>query len=126
MYIDLLTKIKNAQAVKKESIKVSYSKMDERVLEILKENNFIKDFDKKGRGAKRIIEIELKYNKEEKAISGIKLISKPSLRLYIGYKDIKQVRNGYGLLVVSTPKGVITGREAKKIKVGGEMLFKIW
>lgn len=126
MYTDLLTQLKNAQAVKKESIKVPYSKMDERILEILKENNFINDFDKKGRGVKRIIEIELKYETEGKAISGVKFISKPSLRLYISYKNIKQVRNGYGLLIISTPKGIITGKEARRMKVGGEMLFKIW
>lgn len=126
MYINLLTKLKNAQAVKKESIKIPYSKMDERILEVLKENNYIKDFDKRGKGTKRVMEIELKYHNEGDAISGIKFISKPSRRIYVGYKDIKPVRNRYGLLVVSTPKGVVTGKEARKIKVGGEMLFKIW
>jgi small subunit ribosomal protein S8 len=126
MYIDLLTQLKNAQAVKKENVKVPYSKMDERILEVLKENNYIKDFDKKGKGTKRVMEIELKYHNEGDVISGIKFISKPSRRIYVGYKDIKPVRNGYGLLVISTPKGIVTGKEARKIKVGGEMLFKIW
>lgn len=126
MYINLLTKIKNAQVVKKETIKVPYSKMDERVLEVLKENNYIKDFNRKGKGTKRIIEIELKYHNEGTAISGIKFISKPSRRIYIGCKDIKPVKRGYGLLIISTPKGIITGKEAKNMKVGGEMLFEIW
>jgi len=126
MYINLLTQLKNAQAVKKESIKVPYSKMDEAVLKILVKNKFVKDFEKKGRGVKKILSIDLKYNEGEGAISGIKFISKPSRRLYIGYKEIKPVKHGYGLLVLSTPKGILTGQEAKKMKVGGEMLFEIW
>lgn len=126
MYIDLLTKIKNAQAVKKESIKTSYSKMDERVLEILKEHEYVEDFDKKGRGTKKILEVKLKYNDNKGVINGVKFISKPSRHLYVGYKDIRPVKHGYGILVVSTPGGVMAGQEAKKIKTGGEMLFQIW
>ncbi len=126
MYIDLLIKIKNAQDVKKDAIKVPYSKKDERILEILKESNYIKDFEKKGKGAKRVLEAELNYENGEGAISGVKFFSKPSRRIYIGYKEIKPVRRGYGLFVISTPKGILTGKEAKKLKVGGEALFKIW
>jgi small subunit ribosomal protein S8 len=126
MYINLLTKIKNAQAVKKENVKVVYSKMDEKILEILKENGYIDDFQKKGRGAKRVLDIELKYQDGKGVIKGIKFISKPSRHLYISYKDIKPVKRGYGLLILSTPKGILTGKEAKKMKVGGEMLFEIW
>ena len=126
MYIDLLIQLKNAQAVKKETFKIPFSKMDERILEILKENSYIKNFEKKGRRAKRVVEIELNYKDEKGMISGVKFISKPSHRFYIGYKEIRPVRQGYGLLVVSTPKGILTGREARKMKVGGEMLFQIW
>lgn len=126
MYIDLLTKIKNAQAAKKENLKVSYSKMDERILEILKDSGYIDDFEKKGRGAKRIMDIELKYNDGQGTISKVKFISKSPRRFYIGYKEIRPVRHGYGLLVLSTPKGILTGKEAKKLKVGGAMLFEIW
>ena len=126
MYIDLLTKIKNAQAVKKESIKTSYSKMDERVLEILKEHSYVEDFEKKGRGTKRILDIKLKYNDNKGIINEVKFISKPSRHLYVGYKDIRPVKRGYGLLVLSTPNGILSGQGAKKIKVGGEMLFEIW
>jgi small subunit ribosomal protein S8 len=126
MYIDLLIKIKNAQAVKKDVVKVPYSKRDERILEILKENNYIKDFERKGKGAKRVLEAELNYKNGEGAISGVKPLSKPSRRIYIGYKEIKPVRRGYGLFVISTPKGILTGKEAKKMKVGGEALFNIW
>ena len=126
MYTDLLTKIKNGQAVKKESVKSPYSKNDERVLEILEKNKFIKGFEKKGRGVKKILSVNLKYDENEGAIRGIKIFSKPSRHLYIGYKEIKPVRSGYGIMVVSTPKGIMTGGEAKKSKVGGELFFQIW
>ena len=126
MYINLLTQLKNAQAVKKESVKFAYSKMDEKVLQILEENHYIEDFKKLGKGAKRILEINLKYPADRVAIEGIYFVSKPSRRIYIGHKEIRPVRHGYGLIVLSTPKGILTGREAKKMKVGGEILFKIW
>ncbi len=126
MYINLLTQLKNAQAVKKENIKVPYSKMDEKILEILEENGCIENFERRGKGAKRVLDIKLKYHNDKGAIEGIKFVSKPSRRFYIGYKDIKPSKSGYGLLVLSTPKGTLTGKEAKKLKVGGEMLFEIW
>jgi len=126
MYINLLTQLKNAQAVKKESIKFAYSKMDEKILQILEENHYIADFKRLGKGTKRIFEINLKYPADRVAIEGINFISKPSRRIYTGYKEIRSVRRGYGLMVLSTPKGIFTGKEAKKLKVGGEILFKIW
>jgi len=126
MYTDLLTKLKNAQAVKKENIKVAYLKMDEKILELLKENDYIEDIERKGKGTKRVLDIKLKYLNDKGVIDGIQFISKPSRRLYIGHKEIKPVRHGYGLLILSTPKGILTGKEAKKMKVGGEMLFEIW
>ncbi len=127
MYIDLLTKIKNAQAVKKENIKTPYSKMDERILESLKKSSYIKDYTKKGRGPKKIFDIKLKYlDGKIGVIQSIKFVSKPSRRVYIGYRELKPVRQGYGLLVISTPQGIMTGKEAKKLKLGGEVLFKIW
>ncbi|MEK7657843.1 MAG: 30S ribosomal protein S8 [Patescibacteria group bacterium] len=126
MYTDLLTKIKNAQAVKKENIKVFHSKTDEKIVEVLTANNYLEKFEKKGRGVKKILDIKLKYNDGNGAIDGFKFISKPSRRIYIGYDEIRPVRQGYGLMIVSTPKGIMTGKEAKKLKVGGEALFQIW
>lgn len=75
---------------------------------------------------KRIIEIKLKYNNGEGAIHQIKFLSRPSRRLYLGYKDIKPIRQGYGVLILSTPKGVIDGKTARKEKVGGQALFEVW
>lgn len=126
MYTDLLTKIKNAQAVKKENIKVFHSKIDEKIVEVLTANNYLEKFEKKGRGAKKILDIKLKYNDGNGVIDGFKFISKPSRRIYIGYNEIRPVRQGYGLMIISTPKGIMTGKEAKKLKVGGEALFQIW
>ena len=126
MYINLLIQLKNAQAVNKENIKFLYSKNDLIIAEILTANKFIDAFEKKGRGIRRILDIKLKYNNGEGAISGLTLMSKPSRRIYLGYKEIKPVKNGYGIMIISTPMGIMTNKEARKNKVGGEALFKIW
>ncbi|MBI5306523.1 30S ribosomal protein S8 [Candidatus Wolfebacteria bacterium] len=126
MYINLLTQLKNAQAVKKENIKTLYSKTDESVLKILTNYNYIDGFEKKGQKIKRFLDIKLKYSDGVPAINGIKLISKPSRKIYIGYEKIKPVKHGYGLFVISTPKGIMSGQDARKNKIGGEALFTIW
>ncbi|MBI2514998.1 30S ribosomal protein S8 [Candidatus Wolfebacteria bacterium] len=125
-YINLLTKIKNAQAVKKENVKAAYSKMDEAILGILAANRYIDGFEKKGRGPKKFLDIQLKYEDGQPVIDGVKFISRPSRKIYAGYRDLKSVRYGHGLSVVSTPQGVMTNKEARKAKVGGEVLFEIW
>jgi len=126
MYIDLLIQLKNAQAVKKENIKFPYSKNDSAIAEILAANKFINTFEKKGRGIRRILDIKLKYDNDEGAISGLAIMSKSSRRIYLGYKEIKPVKYGYGIMIISTPMGIMTDKEARKNKVGGEALFKIW
>lgn len=126
MYHDLLIRIKNGQAVKKERVKAPYTKMDEAIANLLVKYNYLAAASKKGRNPKRILEIELKYENGKGVISGVKFISTPSRRLYAGYRGIKKVKQGYGLAVVSTPKGIMTGSEARKQKVGGELLFEIW
>ncbi|AKM78556.1 MAG: 30S ribosomal protein S8 [Candidatus Wolfebacteria bacterium GW2011_GWC2_46_275] len=126
MYIDLLTQIKNAQAVKKESIKVPYTKNDERILEILASRKYITAYDKKGRAPKRVLSIDLKYEDGVGAIEGVRFVSRPSIHIYKGCDEIRPVKNGRGLAVVSTPKGIMTGENARKEKVGGEIFFEIW
>ncbi len=123
MYIDLLIKIKNAQAVCKENLKVKFTKMDKAILDILVSFKFVKKAEVKGRSYKKYIEIELNPNK---SFEGLKFLSKPSRRLYAGYTGIKKVKGSRGLLFVSTSKGVMTGEQAKKQKVGGQMLFEVW
>lgn len=126
MYTDLLAKIKNAQAVKKESVKLPYSNMDYAVAEVLASHKFLDGAFKKGRMPKRVLDLKLKYKDGKGVIEGVRILSKPSRRLYTGYKDIKPVRQGYGLLILSTPKGVMDGKSAKKQKLGGQLLFEIW
>lgn len=126
MYIDLLTKIKNAQLAKKESLKTPYSNMDLAVAELLERHKFVESVAKKGKLPKLFLDIKLRYNDGEGAIQDIVFLSKPSRRLYIGHRDIKPVRQGYGLLIISTPKGIMDGKTARKQKLGGQLLFKIW
>ena len=111
---------------RKEQVRLLYTKADFAVAEVLAKRHFVKSVSKKGKGIKKIIEIELKYDKDQGAIRGTKFLSKPSRRLYIGYKDVRPVKQGFGVLVLSTPKGILTGNEARREKVGGEMLFEVW
>ena len=126
MYTDLLTRIKNAQSARKETIKVPYSNMDLAVAELLAKEGYVESASKKGRLPKRVIEIKLKYEGKTGVIQGVKFLSKPSRRLYAGYHDLRPIKQGYGAGVISTPKGIMTYKEARKHKLGGELLFEIW
>ncbi|MDP3901812.1 MAG: 30S ribosomal protein S8 [bacterium] len=126
MYIDLLTKIKNAQQAGKEGLKVVHVKMDASILDILVKSDYLESVIKKGRAPKRVLDIKLKYQDGKGAINGIKFVSKPSRHIYIGYKDLRSIKQGYGLGVISTSKGIMTTKEARKEKLGGEVLFEIW
>jgi small subunit ribosomal protein S8 len=127
MYTDLLIRIKNAQAVKKENVKIPYSAVNRAVLNVLKKGGFINNFTAVGRVPNKILEVDLKYKEDGKGtISGVKILSKPSRHIYSSYNEIYPIRQGYGLLVVSTSKGVMDGRLARKTKIGGELLFEIW
>lgn len=123
MYIDLLNRIKNAQAARKPSLKARYSKMDEAVAEVLKKHGFINSLEVKGKGYKRVLEIDCAVSHP---IQKVKNFSVPSLRRYSGYQDLRPVKNGYGILVLSTPKGIKTAEQARKEKVGGQLLFQVW
>ena len=126
MYTDLLVKIKNAQAVKSDTLKAVYSVMDKAILDILEKKNFVGAVQVMGRIPKKVFEISLKYKQGEGAVHGVNILSKPSRHLYVGYQDIRTVKQGFGILVVSTSKGIMEGQAAKKLKLGGEMLFEIW
>ncbi len=121
-YIDLIIKIKNAQAVKKKSVEVIFSKTNKKIAEILQKANFLTKVEVKG-SIKKFLELTLN---PQKPIRGVKFLSKPSIKRYCGYREITQVKGGEGLLVISTPLGIMTGEEAKKAKVGGQVLFEIW
>lgn len=123
MYIDFLVKLKNAEAVEKYGVKTRHTKMDYAVAELLMRFGFIKTVEVKGKSYKKVMEIELN---PDRPILGMKLISKPSVHRYGKYSEFHRVKSGHGILVVSTSKGIMTGEDAKKEKVGGEMLFEIW
>lgn len=126
MYWNLLPQIKNALAAKRQMIHVPYSKMDQAVAQILVNAGYLKDVQKKTSGRKSVLELKLSYRDGEPAVSDFKLVSKPSRRFYSGYRNLRSVRQGYGLSVLSTPKGLVTGKDAKNGKIGGEYLFEIW
>ncbi len=124
MYIDLLIRLKNAQAARKKFIKFSpFNKLDKAICEILMKNNFITKFELKGKSPKNYLEI---YLNPKKKIKGIKFISKPSVKIYQGYKNLKPVKSGFGLGIITTSKGVLSYNEAKEQKLGGQVLFEIW
>jgi small subunit ribosomal protein S8 len=123
----MLARIRNAQAVKKTTVNIPFSKLKWSILEILQKQGFIKEIEKIGRGNNKTIEINLKYRKDgTPRINILKRISKPSRRLYFGAKDIWSFKHGTGLLIVSTSKGIMTDKEAKKEKLGGEIMLEIW
>ena len=119
---DMLTKIKNAVAVQKPAVDISFSNFKYEIARILGKNGFVENVEKK----KNKIEINLKYNEKVPAISGIKRVSKPSQRIYLPYSKIKKVKGGYGFSIISTSKGLMTDKEARKQKVGGEIICEIW
>lgn len=126
----MLTQIKNAQAVNAERISVPFSTMKFQISKILKQKNFIADVDEKKRKLRKaeisFLDIRLKYDDHIGAIHGIKLISKPSRRIYAKKDQLKPVKSGYGIAVVSTHEGLMVGEDAKKAGLGGEVLFEIW
>lgn len=123
MYINLLIKIKNAERAGKKSLKTPFTKMDYAVAEVLKKYGFLKKIEIKGRSPKRSIDIVIN---KDRMILGIKFTSRPSLRRYSGYKDLRSIKSGHGISVISTPKGIMSGVQARKEKVGGQLLFEIW
>lgn len=126
---DMLTRIRNTQAVGHATVDLPFSKIKLSLAEILKKEGFIKNVSKKGRGIKKIIEIELLYEDKKSAIpkiTQIKRVSKPGKREYARVKDIRPVLGGRGISIISTSQGLMTGKEAKKKGLGGEILCEIW
>jgi len=123
---DMLTRIRNAQKVGKATVLVPYSQLLWNVAKVLEEEGFIGAIDKRGRKIKRTIECELKYENGRPRIAGIKRVSTPGRRVYKKTNEIHQVREGYGMQVLSTPKGLRTSQAARKERVGGEVLLEIW
>lgn len=122
---NLIISLKNASIAGKDYLRVPATKINTAILSVLKENNFITDFAQKDKETKDI-KVVLKYEDGAAAITDVKRISKNSKRVYQSSKEIKNVRRGYGMSVISTPNGVMSGLNARKQNVGGELLFEIW
>lgn len=119
---DLLVRLQNASRVGHDAVTLPYSQMKHAIAKILNKEGYIGDIEKKG----HTLVIALKYASGRPVIGGTKRISKPSRRMYLGVRDVKPVKRGHGLLILSTPAGILTGKEALTKRVGGEALFEIW
>jgi small subunit ribosomal protein S8 len=125
---DMLTKIRNASMAKHEKVEIPTSKLKLQIVKILKNEGYIKNFKKVvSKDGMNVIRVFLKYDdKQNPVLHGIEKISTPGRRVYSGYRDMPRVFNGYGVVVVSTSSGIITGKKASEKKVGGELICTIW
>lgn len=123
---DMLTRIRNAAGAKKSEFVMPYSKMKSDVAAILKKEGYIQDFELDTTGKHPQLKVRTKFVNKVSAIVGLKRISRPGLRRYVGVDEIPRVLGGMGIAVLSTPRGVLSGHEARKQKVGGEVLAYIW
>ena len=124
---DMLTRIRNANAMRYEEVNVPASTIKKEIARILKEEGFIKDYKIEKDNTQGTIVINLKYTeKKERVITGLKRISKPGLRVYAKNTEIPKVLNGLGIAIISTSKGIMTDKEARKQNIGGEVLAYIW
>lgn len=121
----MIIRIKNGYLARKEVVVLPHSKFREAVLKKLVEIGFVKGYKTKDKPFKSI-EAQLLYKNGNPAMTDVKIFSKPGVRYYVSYKDLKIVRGGLGFSILSTPKGILTNVEAKREKVGGELLFSIW
>ena len=148
---DMLNRIRNAQAVLHPTVDVPFSNLKYEIVKILEKQGFIEKAERRGRKAKKIIEIILKYDngtlvkdvasgerearsprfageagQRRPVISGLKRISKPGQRIYVKAKELRPIKGGYGMAVISTPEGLMTNKEARKKRLGGEIICEIW
>ena len=124
---DFINRLKNGGEVKKQKVSVPFSAFKMAIAEALKEAGYIQTVEKKGKKVRKTLDVVLKYDDAgHTRIAGVKRISKPGRRMYRSVSELRPVRYGHGTLILSTPKGIMTDKEARKEKVGGEALFEIW
>ena len=124
---DMLTRVRNANMVKHETVDVPASNMKKEIARILLEEGFIRGYDVIEDGKQGIIRIQLKYGQTgERVISGLKRISKPGMRVYADKHEVPRVLNGLGISIISTSKGILTDKQARKEGVGGEVICYVW
>ncbi len=122
---DMLTRIRNASSVRKGQVEMPYSKLKQELARVLKEERYIKDFQIGGEGLHKSIIIDLMYYEKLPAIRTIKRLSKPGCRLYVKAEHISVIMNNLGISILSTSRGIMTNKQAKKLRVGGELLCEI-
>ncbi len=123
---DMLTRIRNGQAALKQEVSVPYSNLKYAIAEILKQERLVKDVKRVGKKNQKQIKIKIKYKENTPVIKGLRKISKPGQRIYKSAREIRPVKGGYGISIVSTSQGLMTGKEAKKRNIGGELICEIW
>ena len=124
---DMLTRIRNANAAKHDSVKIPASNMKKAIAQILVDEGYIKGFTVEEDGKQGIMEVQLKYGpNKSQVITGLRRVSKPGLRIYTNVEDMPKVMKGLGIAILSTPKGIMTDKDARKANVGGEVLAFIW
>ncbi len=124
---DFLTRIRNAGMARHEKVDVSSSALLKNIVHILQEGGYVRAYKVASVGRKSFMRVYLRYNlKGRHVITKLQRVSRPGLRKYVGYKDIPQVRSGFGLAVLSTNQGVMSGVQAARLKLGGEFLFQLW
>ncbi|AVQ30663.1 MULTISPECIES: 30S ribosomal protein S8 [Fusobacterium] len=123
---DMLTRIRNANAVMHEKVDIPHSTLKDKIAEILKEEGYIANYKVVTDGNKKSIRVYLKYDGKDRIIKGIKRISKPGRRVYSSVEDMPRVLSGLGIAIVSTSKGIVTDRVARRENVGGEILAFVW
>ena len=123
---DMLTRLRNANQALLPDVEMSHSKLKESIAYILKKEGYLAEVAVEGQTAAKKLKLKLKYNGRKGVIAGLKRVSKPGLRRYVGATEVPRVLNGMGIAIMSTPKGVMTGNDAKKQNVGGELVAFIW
>jgi small subunit ribosomal protein S8 len=124
---DLLTRIRNANRARKDTTDVPWSKLKEAIARVLADEGFLREVSVNDESGRKILRVSLKYDEFRRPVmSGIRRVSRPSLRIYVGGREIPVIRKGLGISVLSTPKGVIADRVARKENVGGELICSVW
>jgi len=123
---DMLTSIRNANMAVNPDCSVPHSRLKENIARVLKDEGYISNYQVTGKGAIKRLEVALKYHDRKGVIEGIKKISKPGLRKYVGFTEMPRVLGGLGVAIVSTSQGVMSGTNAREKKVGGEVLAHVW
>ncbi len=124
---DMLTRIRNGGRARLVRVSLPASRQKSEIARVLKEQGFIAGFSKEGEAKKPTLAVEIRYNAENAPIiEGIERVSRPSRRVYVGWDEIPQVRNGLGIAILSTPRGILTDAQAREAHVGGEVLARVW